>query len=236
MLKYRFIQRWGGGSIERLGIGAISAFQLWQMSEHKDPRVVRLIRRIRRERRSLQSAFENYLVYSLAKTQSALAGDMAEVGVYEGATARLICEAKGDRTLHLFDTFCGLPPDSEADDGVHRLHQYACSRRSVEAYLTDFPHVEFHEGRFPASAQELPERRYSFVHLDVDLYESTRDCLIYFYPRMAPGGMIVSHDYSMLAGVKRAVDEFFAGKPERVIEQPTTQCVIVKQEPAPPFM
>ncbi len=229
MLKNRFIQRWGGGAIERWGIGAIAAFQLWQLSEHKDADVVRLIRRIRRERKSLQSAFEAFYVYSLAKTQSRLPGELAEVGVFEGATARLICEAKGDRALHLFDTFCGLPPDSDKDLGIHRIHQYACDRRSVETYLAGYDRICFHEGRFPESTLDLPEQTYSFVHLDVDLYESTKAALEYFYPRMTPGGAIVSHDYSMLAGVQQAVDEFFAHKPERPIEQPTTQCVIFKQ-------
>ena len=229
MLKFRFLQKFGGGALERWGVGAIAAFQLWQLSEHKDPDVVRLIRRIRRERKSLQSAFEAFLIFSIARTQSRLPGDMAEVGVFEGATARLICEAKGERSLHLFDTFSGLPADSHRDAGVHRLHQYACSRRSVENYLAPFENVFIHEGRFPESAQDLPERQYSFVHLDVDLYQSTRDCLEYFYSRLLPGGAIISHDYSMLDGVKNAVDEFLADKPERLIEQPTTQCVIFKQ-------
>jgi O-methyltransferase len=230
MLKFRFLQKFGGGGVlERWGVGAIAAFQLWQLSEHKDRDVVRLIRRVRRERKSLQSAFEAFLVFSIARTQSRLPGDMAEVGVFEGATARLICEAKGERSLHLFDTFSGLPPDSPRDAGVHRLHQYACSRHSVEHYLAAFDNVFIHEGRFPDSAQGLPERKYSFVHLDVDLYESTRDCLEYFYGRLLPGGAIISHDYSMLEGVKNAVDEFLADKPERLIEQPTTQCVIFKQ-------
>ncbi len=54
----------------------------------------------------------------------------------------------------------------------------------------------------------LPERRFSFVHLDVDLYESTLAGLEYFYPRLIPGGVILSHDYSILAGVKKAFEDF----------------------------
>ncbi len=34
-------------------------------------------------------------------------GDIAEVGVFRGGTARVICEAMGERKLHLFDTFEG---------------------------------------------------------------------------------------------------------------------------------
>ena len=56
----------------------------------------------------------------------------------------------------------------------------------------------------------------------------TRACLEYFYPRMIPGGVMISHDYGLLAGVEQAFHEFFADKPEEIIDQPTTQCMIIK--------
>lgn len=37
-------------------------------------------------------------------------GDLAEVGVYRGWTAKLIHHYLPDRTLHLFDTFAGFDP------------------------------------------------------------------------------------------------------------------------------
>jgi len=43
-----------------------------------------------------------------------------------------------------------------------------------------------------------------------------------------PGGILLSHDYGLLSGVEKAFHEFFAGKPEKIIEQPTTQCMVVK--------
>jgi hypothetical protein len=45
---------------------------------------------------------------------------------------------------------------------------------------------------------------------------------------MTPGGVILSHDYSILAGVKQAFEEFLADKPERPIELPSTQCMLIK--------
>jgi hypothetical protein len=39
---------------------------------------------------------------------------------------------------------------------------------------------------------------------------------------------MLSHDYSMLAGVRKAVDEFLDGKLERPIELSSNQCMIVK--------
>ena len=51
---------------------------------------------------------------------------------------------------------------------------------------------------------------FSFVHLDVDLYQSTKDGLAWFYPRLNRGGILISHDYSNADGVRKAFDEFFA--------------------------
>jgi O-methyltransferase len=58
--------------------------------------------------------------------------------------------------------------------------------------------------------------------------ESTLACLEFFYPRMIPGGIMLSHDYSILAGVRQAFTEFLTDKPEPVIELPSTQCMVIK--------
>jgi O-methyltransferase len=223
------LQKWVGGSFfERLWLFSISKVQLVLLGGHKDPQVVRLIRQVRKTRTSLQTAYELYMVHSLATAYRRVPGEMAEVGVFQGASARLLCESKGDKTLHLFDTFEGLPKSSQHDRQVHDEKQYACSLESVQQYLEGQPHVHYHKGMFPESAKGLPETTFSFVHCDVDLYESTLACLNYFYPRMTKGGVILSHDYSLLAGVKRAFREFLEGKPESPIELPSTQCMLVK--------
>jgi O-methyltransferase len=218
----------GGGFLERLWLSSISKAQVFLLSRHKDPKAVRLVRQARRERRSLLTAYEAYMVYSLAKAYHQMPGDMAEVGVYQGASAKLLCEAKGDKLLHLFDTFEGLPKASEKDGAVHSEKQYNCSLESVRSYLQAYDNVRFYKGRFPDLAGPLENSRFSFVHFDVDLYESTLACLEFFYPRMIVGGVMLSHDYSILAGVRKAVDEFLCNKPEKAVELPSTQCMIVK--------
>ncbi len=174
------------------------------------------------------TGFEAFLVHSLARSTSKLRGDIAEVGVFQGSTARLICDVKGDKRFRLFDTFAGLPASGPEDGGIHKENQYACSLESVREYLKEFDNLSFHQGLFPDSTHGLEEAEYSFVHLDVDLYGSTLDCLDYFYPRMVPGGILLSHDYSILVGVEQAFTEFLADKPEALIELPTSQCMIVK--------
>jgi hypothetical protein len=49
-----------------------------------------------------------------------------------------------------------------------------------------------------------------------------------FYPRMMPGGIILTHDYSYLNGVRAAFTEFLATRRERAIELPTSQAILIK--------
>ena len=227
-LKNRTIQNLGGGRLERFGLNLWSRLQIASLASRKDPAVLKLLKEIFRDQRSLLSAYEQYLIYSVARGQSKMSGSMAEVGVFRGGSAKLICEVKGDKPFHLFDTYEGLPPASEADRGIHAEHQYACSLEEIQEYLQDYDNLHFHKGIFPDSAVGVPEQTYCFVHFDVDLYEGTKGCLEYFYPRMERGGIMVSHDYGILAGVEKAFHEFFEDKPEEIIDQPTTQCMVVK--------
>jgi len=229
ILNNQRFQKWfGGGVLERFAANRLAGLQMVMLRAHKPPEVLQMLRQVRRERVSLLTGFESHIIYSLATAYAHLPGDLAEVGVYQGASAKLLCLAKGSKPLHLFDTFTGLPPATAEDGTVHREHQYACSLESVQEYLQDFENVHFHPGLFPQSAADLEERRFSLVHIDVDLYQSTLGCLDYFYPRLIPGGVILSHDYSLLSGVKAAFQEFLRDKPERVFELPTTQCMLIK--------
>ena len=227
-MKNRIFQKLGGGRLERFGLGLWSNLQIAALKSRKDPEIVGLLKEMLREDRSLCSAFELYLIYSTALAQSKRPGAMAEVGVFRGASAKLICKAKGDKLLRLFDTYEGLPESSKEDRGVHKKNQYACSLEEVQAYVDGFENVHFHKGLFPDSAEGIEENEYCFCHFDVDLYEGTKACLEYFYPRMISGGIMISHDYGLLAGVEQAFQEFFEDKPEEIIDVPTTQCMVVK--------
>jgi O-methyltransferase len=160
------------------------------------------------------------------KRTEKIGGDVAEVGVYKGGSAKLICEAKGSRRLHLFDTFEGIPRVEAIDD--FSVGQFAASLEGVRGYLEAYRDVHFYKGMFPDTADAISDARFSFVHLDVDTYESTSSCLRFFYPLMNRGGVMISHDYISVRGVRQAFDEFFKDKPEPIIEMSGSQCLIVK--------
>ena len=233
-LRNRLVQKCSGTFIERMGLGILCWTQLPWIGGRKEPEIIRLLRSIRKGGRSLQVTDEAFLIYSLARAQCAFEGDYAEVGVYRGGSAKLMCEVKGDKQLHLFDTFNGLPRAAEVDRNIHRVGQYRGQLDAVREYLSQYDSVFYHQGLFPDSTAGVEDRAYALVHFDVDLYEGTKACFEYFYPRMVRGGIMISHDYDWASGVRKAFDDFFADKPERIFEQPSTQCLVFMHRPFRP--
>jgi len=172
---------------------------------------------------------EKYTLYSSLKSTSHLDGDLAEVGVYKGGSAKILCELKNSKKLYLFDTFEGLPETSK-NDTVKSGWLSDTSLESVKKYLSDYENVSFYQGYFPKTTSTLTTENFSLVHLDTDLYQSTLDALDFFWPRMISGGRIISHDYNAIdvGGVKQAFDEFFKDSPEKIIEIADTQVMIIK--------
>ena len=202
--------------------------ELRRLSYYKGPQIVSLLKQIRRERELGQWNDAAYMIYSCVQSARRLPGPLAEVGVYQGGSAKLICEAKGDQQLHLFDTFGGLP-EPDAIDPYHTVHQFAVSLESVQRYLNAYPNVFFHKGLCPSeTGQAVEHLRFAFAHLDVDFYRSTRECLEFFYPRMIPGGIIIVSDYTHLPGVKQATDEVLRDTPDTIIDLPTSQLLVIK--------
>jgi O-methyltransferase len=192
-------------------------------------KVMRMIKIIKSEREMLLGDNEAYQIFMAVRSTEKVPGDIAEVGTYKGASAKLICEAKGVKPLHLFDTFEGLPDLSSADDPAqfHR-GQFSVSFNEVSEYLHEYRNVHLYKGLFPSTAGAVTGSTFSFVHLDLDLYEATLEGIKFFYPRMSKGGIIISHDYTIAPGVRKAFNDYFQDKPEPIIEMSGSQCLIVK--------
>jgi O-methyltransferase len=235
-MRYQRAQQVVGSSkfLRRMTIGILAQLQLLILRGHKDHETLSRIRRCRRGAESLLSGNEAFFLYSLARAQRRLDGAMAELGVFQGSSAQIICEAKEERALYLFDTFSGLPEPGAHETGALRKGQFSASLKAVQSLLSAYSNVRFHPGLFPSSASGLDNVRFSLVHLDADLYSSTLAGLSFFYPRMVPGGIIIAHDYSTLPGVVQAFAQFLDKRSAAVIELPSTQAMIVVREPRRP--
>ncbi len=178
---------------------------------YKDAPTVELIREAYRQNRPYVKPLEAFHLYVVAQAQSRLPGKLAELGVYQGGAAKLICAAKGARPFVGFDTFAGLPPVEEIDRiwGTRFFYtaQYRADREIAAQTLSRFDNVELVPGEFSESCREHDDDRFSFVHLDADLYRSTRAGLEFFWPRLVPGGVLLVHD-SHSQGVRTAIQEF----------------------------
>lgn len=117
-------------------------------------------------------------------------GGMAlEFGVFSGGTLKVITTARDRREVYGFDSFQGLPED----------------------WRTNIPKGTFHVDQLPEVdgaklvvgwfADTLPEFLEShpgpvdFVHIDADLYSSTKTVLQHVGPRLRPGTIILFDEY-----------------------------------------
>ena len=156
----------------------------------------------------------------LRKTQ-AVPGDIAEMGVYYGGTAWLgaveLLDMKSNKHFYLMDSFEGFAsPDSALDPSVSERKMAIANRefKQFSGFFSLFPNTSIHKGYFSDTLRDIKNGRFSFVHIDCDLYNPTKECLEFFWPRLSPNGLILIHDYVVspwsYIGVKKAVDEFLA--------------------------
>jgi hypothetical protein len=168
---------------------------------------------------------ERFIFLSLAFDQihkEGLPGDIVELGVYQGQTAAVLARnaRRLGRTVWLLDTFTGFDPKDFVGPDAGRGPQFQDTSLAAVRARVGEQNTRYVQGFFPDTAAQLPaDGRYCFVHIDCDLYAPIMSGLEYFYPRMVPGGFLVVHDYSSLGwdGAEKAVDVFFADKPEAVV-------------------
>lgn len=166
--------------------------------------------------------------------RSNIPGDMVECGVWRGgstmaAALTLIAENDRSRTLHLFDTFEGMPPptgiDREAQSGqpASVLLEGADECSDLRCYApldqvrtnlasTGYPaeKTDFIKGRVEDTIPAHAPREIAVLRLDTDWYQSTKHELVHLYPRLSVGGVLIVDDYGHWEGARNAVDEYIA--------------------------
>lgn len=167
----------------------------------------------------------------------ALPGDVAEFGVYRGETAlALLAHVPHGKTLHLFDTFAGLPaltpedePERPGSPHGGGPHVYGTSTDIVRASLDGHGSFRLYAGEIGTFTGTF-DASLCFAHVDADLYAGTRDALAICRRRVVPGGIVVVDDYdTSWVGVKKAVDEKLSAR-EWDVERYEGQAVAWRRE------
>lgn len=119
-------------------------------------------------------------------------GWVAEFGVYRGETLRLLADGAGaSREVVGFDSFDGLPEDWGS------LLPKGHFRTDVPSFATD-ANVRLEVGRIEETLPRFLERErdpFALVHIDCDLYATTRFVLEQLLPRMRRGSVLVFDEY-----------------------------------------
>jgi hypothetical protein len=173
------------------------------------------------ERRGFNT-HRRWMLWQLLRLIRDVPGDTAECGVFEGSSSWLICAAiqSSGRTHHLFDSFEGLSSPGPQDGSYWKQHDLAANERAVAQNLAHFAgFLEFHKGWIPERFSDVERQTFSFVHVDVDLYQPTLDSVAFFYPRLSPGAILLCDDYACTTcpGATEAIDSFLADKPEKML-------------------
>jgi hypothetical protein len=210
-------------------------------------------------REGLQEKFRTQRFYHLLQAfQSTfdLEGETAEAGCLFGLSTFLMCGYEKARTPtftcaghHLFDSFMGLSyPDSqdlqrsvpnplmgklaeERKRAAGRWPEGQSFLARTKRVLADYPDLTYNVGWIPDVFIGIPQRRYRFVHVDVDLYMPTKASLEFFFPQMVPNGVIVVDDYGFTSwpGAKQAVDELCVAWRVRLISLTTGNAILLKR-------
>lgn len=175
----------------------------------------------------------NILCEMLERTWS-ISGAIADCGVYRGGSTvamALYLRQRGlERPIYAFDSFEGFPADALEQDlllggeenedrvqgGFSKTSLEEIQRKITRFKLNKITLVKgFFSDTFPVFPKDI---KFSFVHLDVNLEASYRDCLEEFYPRLTAGGIVLLDEYNdpPWPGCNKAVDEFLSTRSENL--------------------
>ena len=163
-------------------------------------------------------------------------GDIVECGVSigHGLLVLMLLDSLEGRKRHFwgFDSFEGFPENDEEDrlaNGSFRVDKgkYSTPPEIVIRTLRDGRvadelidnNLHLVKGFFEKTLDSY-SGTIALLHLDCDLYKSYLTCFERLYDKVAPGGLILFDEYEdeNFPGAKKAIDEFFADKNERIEE------------------
>lgn len=180
----------------------------------------------------IDQADKKYVLQSVARLVSRVPGDLAECGSFTGLSARFLMDGTMDeaKEILLFDSFEGLSKP-EGRDGFH-WKVGDLRGDAAKCLKTLGPHAsraKIFSGWIPTRFEEVRDRYFSLVHIDVDLYVPHVDSIAFFWPRINAGGVLILDDFGSdrCPGARQAVLEYF--ERDDVLDLPTGQALVFKR-------
>lgn len=163
-----------------------------------------------------------WILAELQRLTAHIDGDTAECGVYMGCSSEAILMHSPNKMHYIFDSFEGLSTPDSNDNDYWKGGDLSMPQAIVEKNLANYSNKKLIKGWIPDGFNEVADKRFSFVHIDVDLYQPTFDSVKFFYPRLNDGAILICDDYGFerCAGATKAMDEFLQDKDEKMIALP----------------
>ena len=160
-----------------------------------------------------------------------------EIGVWRGGTAGIIGRKlsllNSNANFYLADTFVGVAKASEKDTFYNGGEHSDTSQEIVEKLLSDKYHkYKILKGIFPNDTSNKidDEVVFGLCHIDVDVYQSSRDIFDWIWNKLIKGGIVVFDDYGFhyCDGVTKFVNEQKDKSDRLVIHNLNGHAVIIK--------
>ncbi len=139
-----------------------------------------------------------HLTYALRRAPDGL---VLEFGVFKGVTINYMARLQPDRQFYGFDSFKGLPEDWAGK----RFSERNFDRKGVKPKVPS--NVTLVEGWFDATLPAFLAQHtgpIAFLHVDCDIYSSTKTVLESCVPRLAQGAVIVFDEFFNYKGLRAA--------------------------------
>lgn len=181
--------------------------------------------------------------YELFKRAVEIPGEIVECGVFKGASfchfaqLRALLSCNHSKKLIGFDTFGEFPETSFDQDIPFRetfIQDAGSKSITTNRLLEHLAQKRCHDNvslipgdicqTVPEYCEANPQLRISLLNLDVDIYEPSAVILEHLYPKLVPGGILLLDDYGVFPGETKAVDEYFADKPNTQIQKLPHSC------------
>ena len=189
------------------------------------------------KKRSSQDKERNFTVYQLVKIHNKFfegkTTNAIEFGTDRGGTLTTISKfIKKNSNIYAVDSFGFHAEEIKKNVSIHDEHYHGKYKPfTKKTRFKNFDHNELsHElneilakknsklelivGYFPKlkseDMQKITSLKFSFVHLDFDLYKPTIDCLNFIKDRLEKNAIILVDDYNFInqEGVKKAIKDF----------------------------
>lgn len=160
---------------------------------------------MKEKERSLVDIYRCWTIWQTLKNLRHLDGDCVEVGVWRGGTSALTVQSleyfNQSGKLYVCDTFEGVVKAGEKDTAYVGGEHADTSAEVVENLLKNFgPESRYVmcKGIFPEDTGDMvTSDKIKYCHIDVDVYESAKDCVSFLWPRMIKGGIMIFDDYAL---------------------------------------